>query len=151
MPEENIVHPEPADAPPVTAGTASQPPEIAGPDRQVVSLEAALSEARKTLADREADYTALKSTLDSTIGAYRRLVIDTHPYYSDELITGSSVEEIHASMRKADELIAKMRSGLQAELGSLSVPAGAPARSETDASTLSPREKIVEGIRHHEK
>jgi hypothetical protein len=113
---------------------------------KLAELETALNETRQSLAARTGDYDRLKAALDDTVSAYRKLAVSSSPLYSDDMISGSSVEEIDASIKKVNGLVKKMRSTLEAELKDLTIPAGAPERSAPDLSGLSPRDKIKYGI-----
>jgi len=113
---------------------------------KLAELETALSEARQSLAARTGDYDRLKAALDDTVSAYRKLAVSSSPLYSDDMISGGTVEEIDASIKKVNGLVKKMRSTLEAELKDLTIPAGAPERSGPDLSGLSPRDKIKYGI-----
>jgi len=113
---------------------------------KLAQLETALGEAKQSLNTRTGDCDRLKAALDDAVGAYRKLAVSTSPLYSDDMISGSSVEEIDASIKKVNGLVKKMRSTLEAELKDLTVPAGAPERSAPDLSGLSPRDKIKQGI-----
>ena len=110
--------------------------------------EAALSEAQKNLDARSRDYDQLKATLDDAVKAYRKLAISTSPLYSEDVISGTSIQEINASIQKVNGLVKKMRTSLESELKSLIIPAGAPERSGPDLSGLSPRDKIKQGIQN---
>jgi hypothetical protein len=121
------------------------------PDERLLELETALNETRQSLAARTGDYDRLKATLDDTVSAYRKLAVSSSPLYSDDMISGSSVEEIDASIKKVNGLVKKMRSSLEAELKDLTIPAGAPERSAPDLSGLSPRDKIKYGIQDKNK
>ena len=124
-------------------GKTPEKPDDTG---KLAELETALSEARQSLAARTGDYDRLKAALDDTVSAYRKLAVSSSPLYSDDMISGSTVEEIDASIKKVNGLVKKMRSTLEAELKDLTIPAGAPERSAPDLSGLSPREKIKYGI-----
>ncbi len=124
-------------------GKPSEKPDDAG---KLAELETALNETRQSLAARTGDYDRLKAALDDTVNAYRKLAVSSSPLYSDDMISGNSVEEIDASIKKINGLVKKMRSSLEAELKDLTIPAGAPERSAPDLSGLSPREKIKYGI-----
>jgi len=113
---------------------------------KLAQLETALGEANQSLNARSEDCDRLKAALDDAVNAYRKLAISSSPLYSDDMISGSSVEEIDASIKKVNGLVKKMRSTLEAELKDLTVPAGAPERSAPDLSGLSPRDKIKQGI-----
>ena len=110
--------------------------------------EAALSETQKNLDSRSRDYDQLKATLDDAVKAYRKLAISTSPLYSEDVISGTSIQEINASIQKVNGLVKKMRTSLESELKSLIIPAGAPERSGPDLSGLSPRDKIKQGIQN---
>ena len=118
---------------------------------KLAELETALGEARQSLADRTGDYDRLKAALDDTVSAYRKLAVSSSPLYSDDIISGSTVEEIDASIKKVNGLVKKMRSTLEAEFKDLTIPAGAPERSAPDLSGLSPRDKIKYGIQDKNK
>ncbi len=125
------------------SGEAPKKPDDSG---KLAELETALSEARQSLAARTGDYDRLKAALDDTVSAYRKLAVSSSPLYSDDMISGGTVEEIDASIKKVNGLVKKMRSTLEAELKDLTIPAGAPERSAPDLSGLSPRDKIKYGI-----
>jgi RNA processing factor Prp31 len=121
------------------------------PDNKLAELESALNETKQSLAARTGDYDRLKAALDDTVSAYRKLAVSSSPLYSDDIISGSTVEEIDASIKKVNGLVKKMRSTLEAELKDLTIPAGAPERSGPDLSGLSPRDKIKYGIQDKNK
>ena len=130
----------------IRRGVPSGAPEKPDDSGKLAELETALNEARQSLAARTGDYDRLKAALDDTVSAYRKLAVSSSPLYSDDMISGSSVEEIDASIKKVNGLVKKMRSSLEAELKDLTIPAGAPERSAPDLSGLSPRDKIKYGI-----
>lgn len=109
-------------------------------------LETALGEATKSLEAKTGECARLKAALDDAVSAYRKLAVSASPLYSDDIISGSSIEEIDSSIKKVNGLVKKMRSSLEAELKELTIPAGAPERSAPDTSGLSPREKIKQGL-----
>jgi len=113
---------------------------------KLAELETALSKAKKSLDERAEDCDRLKSALDDAVSAYRKLAVSTSPLYSDDMISGSSVDEIDASIKKVNGLVKKMRSSLEAELKDLTIPTGAPERSAPDLSGFSAREKIKQGL-----
>ena len=118
----------------------------ATPLQPVAELETALGEAKKSLDVKTGECDRLKAALDDAVSAYRRLAVSASPLYSDDVISGGSIEEIDASIKKINGLVKKMRSSLEAELRELTIPAGAPERSAPDTSGLSPREKIKQGL-----
>ena len=127
-------------------GVPSGAPETLADTGKLAELETALGEATKSLEVKTGECDRLKAALDDAVCAYRKLAVSASPLYSDDIISGSSVEEIDTSIKKVNGLVKKMRSSLEAELKDLTIPAGAPERSAPDLSGLSPREKIKQGL-----
>jgi hypothetical protein len=122
-------------------------------DTRIASLEAAiaekdtaLAESKKALASQASDFTALKTSHEAAVTAYKKLAVSSNPLFSAELISGNTIAEVDASMQKINDLAGLVRSKIEAEIKSVSVPAGAPERSGPDISGLSPREKIKQGL-----
>jgi hypothetical protein len=113
----------------------------------LTAREADLSAAKKALEAHVAEIAALKSGNAETVGAYRRLAISSNPIFTGELITGSTIAEVDASMQRVNGLAEGIKSRLQAELQNTVIPAGAPERSGPDTSGMSPREKIKHGLK----
>jgi septal ring factor EnvC (AmiA/AmiB activator) len=88
----------------------------------------------------------LRKTLAGTVAAYRELVVGSNPGVVADLISGSSVAEINESLKKAQTLMEKVRQGMEVEAAKTRVPAGAPARGQSELSGLTAREKIRYGI-----
>ncbi|MHB8085649.1 MAG: hypothetical protein ACYDHZ_07475 [Dehalococcoidia bacterium] len=140
---------------PVIASEAKQSAgnELAAASARITALEAAvaekdavLSDVKKALDTQASDFAALKTTHDAAVTAYKKLAVSSNPLFSAELITGNTIAEIDASMQKLTDLAGLVRSKIEAEIKSVSVPAGAPERSGPDTSGLSPREKIKQGL-----
>lgn len=115
---------------------------IASLESSVSAKIAELAEARKMVDAQAADCAALKASHDDAIKAYRRLAASSNPLFSEELIGGTTIAEIDASMAKIADLVSKVRSRVEADIQAAIVPAGAPQRSAPDISNLSPRDKI---------
>ncbi len=144
MPEENTIEPVQDETKGLTA-------TVAALEASLSEKEAALSEVKKALDARASDYTSLKSGYDEAVKSYRKLAVGSNPLFTEELITGSTIAEIDASLIRAADFVGKVRSRIEEDLKALSVPAGAPERSAPDTSGYSPREKIAEGIKKHNK
>ena len=69
------------------------------------------------------------------------------PEVPEELVSGETVEEIEAALARARNLVEKVRRQVEAEAASARVPAGAPARTGADLTTLSPAEKIAYALK----
>jgi hypothetical protein len=135
-----------------TTGQSSEAQErIIALEAAVVEKEAALSEAKKTLDARAADYSTLKTSFDEAVKSYRKLAVGSNPLFTEELITGATIAEIDTALTRAADFVGKVRSKIEEDLKNLSIPAGAPERSGPDVSGYSPREKIAEGIKKQNK
>ncbi|MDD5313363.1 MAG: hypothetical protein PHO26_10045 [Dehalococcoidia bacterium] len=119
---------------------------ISALEAQLTEKDTALTEAKKALEIQASDFAVLKTTHEAAITAYKKLAISSNPLFSAELISGNTVAEVDVSMQKITDLAGLVRSKIEADIKSVSVPAGAPERSGPDISGLSPREKIKQGL-----
>jgi len=120
---------------------------------RVIELEALLAQKEEALTKAEARISELEQVvaeldrrLAQAVSSYKALVVRLNPGVPEELIVGDTIEDINASVERAKAIIGKVRQGLEAEMASVWVPTGAPARAVADLSALSPREKIQYGI-----
>lgn len=119
---------------------------VASLTASLAAKDSALTEAKKTLDAQAADIASLSTGNQAAVAAFRRLAVSSNPVFTDELITGSTIEEVEASMQRVNDLAAGIKTRLEAELKETVIPAGAPERSGPDTSGLSPREKIKAGL-----
>ena len=122
----------------VEAGAGEQAQAMAQKDREILVL-------KTNLEGLEAKVKNLDEALAAAAGSYRTLVVQGNPDILPELITGASVMEIEESVKRAQEIVARVKKGVETELARDRFPAGAPERDGNEAS-LSPREKIQRGI-----
>jgi len=139
-------------------GEQVTPPAERG--EELVLANARIVELEETVSDRDSEVASLKKyvaelegmlstsrdSLGEAVSRYRDVVIQASPGVLEELVSGESIALIDESLRKAKNLIGKVREGLEAEVSLARVPAGAPERRLPDLSALSPREKIQYGI-----
>ena len=111
---------------------AQKDEELAKANTRVSELEQVVAESGRNLAQ--------------AISSYKALVVKSNPGVLEELITGDTIDDINASLERAKTIVGMVRQGLEVEMASARVPAGAPERTPTDLSALSPREKIQYGI-----
>jgi len=126
---------------------------IAEREAAVARLEQALagseSEAyalRQSLKDAERELTEVRETLAQAVAGYRGLALASNPELPEEMITGTTIEEVEASLASARRLVEKVKLEIEAEASRTRVPAGAPQRVPLDLSSLSSREKIQYAI-----
>ena len=171
MPEsEQPKEPQNPGAPPETNG-AAVPPEVeaikaqleeerkakaaaeaalATKDAHIAQLEASLSEAKKGSEAAAAELTSVKEAHTTAVTKYLDAVKLANPTIPGDVIAGSSIEEIDASLARASTIAGAVKANLEAEAKEAKVPAGAPPRGEISLEGLSPREKIAAGIKPKE-
>ena len=119
---------------------------LAQKDEEMGRANAQIAELEQAAAESNDKLNKLNESLNQAVSSYKALVIQSNPDVLEELVTGDSIETINNSLASAKELIGKVRSGIEAEILSAKVPAGAPQRAPIDLSALSPREKIQYAI-----
>lgn len=129
---------------------------VAQKDEELAKVNACIAELEEALVTKDSDIAALEQAqveLEerlSTVGEsladatanYKAVVIEANPGVMEELISGDTIEAIDESLKKAKDLVGKVRQGLETEISLTRVPAGAPERRAPDLSALSPSEKI---------
>ncbi|MBI4283263.1 MAG: hypothetical protein HY663_02195 [Chloroflexi bacterium] len=137
-----------------------EPAKLVTPDEELTKDNARLIELEQAVTSRESEIASLKQAKDeleaklTTIGnalteavaSYKATVVQANPEVIGELIIGDTIEAIDESLKKAKTLVSRVRQGVEAEISSARVPAGAPERIAPDLSALSPREKIQYAI-----
>ena len=101
-----------------------------------------LTTLKASVAESEEKFTSLNGSLETTINAYREVLLTANQNIPQELITGTTIDELNASVEKAATLVSQVRESIEAEIAAGRVPAGAPPRTPQDLSALSAREKI---------
>lgn len=129
---------QPAAQTPVVEAGAVELTQMAQKDREILVL-------KTNLEGLEAKVKNLDEALAAAAGSYRTLVVQGNPDILPELITGASVMEIEESVKRAQEIVARVKKGVETELARDRFPAGAPERGGNEAN-LSPRDKIQRGI-----
>ncbi|MBI4285932.1 MAG: hypothetical protein HY670_08580 [Chloroflexi bacterium] len=114
-------------------------------EQAVATREADIASLQRTVGERDKDLSSMRQGLSEAVASYKALVVQANPGVAG-LISGDSIAEIDQAVVRAKAIADKVREGLEKELLKTRVPAGAPARTAPDLSTLSPREKIQYGI-----
>lgn len=105
--------------------------------KAVQAAQEAIQEGQKAIQERD-------KALAVVLTAYRAAILQAHPDIPEEMVTGSTLDELQGSLDKAKVLVQKIREKMPLVV---QAPAGAPVRSVPDVSAMSPREKIVHGLR----
>ena len=112
---------------------------LAQREEQLDKANARISELEQVVAESGRN-------LAQAVSDYKQLIIKSTPGVLDELVVGETIEEINSALERARVIVGRVRQGLEAEMASAKVPAGAPERTPVDLSALSPREKIQYAI-----
>ena len=154
MPDENLPQesgfPETPENEPNQDDTGEELEQVRS---RVIELEALVAQKEEELAKANANVSELElvvaerdEKLTQAVSSYKALVVKSNTGVLEELIVGKTIEDINASLERAQTIVGKVRQGLEAEIALAKVPAGAPERTPTDLSALSPREKIQYAI-----
>jgi hypothetical protein len=126
------------------------------------SLEAALAsknaEVEALKVERQAasdELAGAKAAYAYAVADYRRLCLASNPLITEDMIAGDSIEEMKASLSRANGLINRLSDGIRKDIetdqNKAKVPAGAPPRTEPDLGAMSTVEKIQYGMEKAKK
>jgi chromosome segregation ATPase len=115
-------------------------------EARTMELDAALEEAEASLNEREVEIERVGGQLAQAVAVYRTSLLAAEPEILEEMVQGTTVEEIEASLARARQMVEQVRTQLEAQASQQRVPFGAPVRSAPDLSGLSPQEKILLGL-----
>jgi chromosome segregation ATPase len=119
---------------------------IAEKDATIADLQAKLEQANQGTEALTAEKASLSDALTTAVTKYLDAVKLANPTIPGDVITGSTIDEIDASVAKATTIAESVKKSLEAQAKEAKVPAGAPPRTEINIEGLSPREKIAAGI-----
>lgn len=101
------------------------------------------------ITEKDAEIKGRKQQTEIAVSRYRDALIAGAPDLPEELVQGSSIEELDRSLESAKKIVEKVASRIEARAPEARVPSGAPARRPADVSGLSPREKILYAINNN--
>ena len=139
----------------LTQRVASLEAEVQAKGDEAVTLRAETEQAKEQAQTQASQVETRTQERDTAIGEYRALVVMSNSVFSDDLIQGSTIEEIKQSAEKATALVGKVKESLEAQAQALAelttVPAGSPQRQAVDLLAMSTREKINYGLNQARK
>ena len=139
MPEETTPQgPDPASPP----GDANDPAREESPTEEALEIERLTA----LVTERDSEINGLKQQVELAVGRYRSALVAGSPDLPEELVQGSTIEELDRSVESARKIVEKVASRIEARAPETRVPSGAPARRPADVSGLSAREKILYAI-----
>jgi hypothetical protein len=114
-----------------------------------------LNELKKLNELNELNFEGAKAAYAYAVEDFRKLVLQTNPLFTPDIIGGDTIDAVKASVEKAGVLVSKVKEGLEAQAKALAglttVPAGAPARGQISTEGLSAKEKINLGLEQARK
>jgi hypothetical protein len=122
---------------------------MADKDKRITELQASVSVVQQAGEKAAAELTLSKQAHTQAVAKYLDAVKLANPTIPGDVITGTTIDEIDASLKKASSIATAVKANLEAQAKEARVPAGAPTRTEISLEGLSPREKIAAGI--HQK
>jgi chromosome segregation ATPase len=118
-------------------------------DKRITELQATVSVVTQAGETATTELTQAKQAYTKAVTKYLEVTKAANPTIPGDVITGSTIEEIDATLKKASSIATAVKATLEAQAKEAKVPAGAPTRGEISTEGLSPREKIAAGI--HQK
>jgi len=119
---------------------------LAQRDARIGEMEATLEQSESTLKEREDEVEKVGAQLAQAVAVYRTSLLAAEPEIPEEMVQGTTVDEIEASLAGARQMVEQVRTQLESQAYQERIPFGAPARSAPDISGLSPQEKILLGL-----
>ena len=98
------------------------------------------------IAEKDSEIRGIKQQVELAVGRYRSVLLAGSPELPEELVQGSTIEELDRSVEAAKKIVEKVVSRIEARAPESRVPSGAPVRRPADVSGLSAREKILYAI-----
>ena len=125
---------------------------------RVIALEAEVSvktqdiEALKgQLTEASTNFEGAKAAYAYAVEDFKKLAASSNPLIPPEVIFGTTVEEVKASLARTNKLVANVQESLAKQAVASVVPAGAPARTGPNVEGMSTIEKINLGLEQAKK
>jgi uncharacterized coiled-coil protein SlyX len=122
---------------------------------QLTTATTAHSELKTSHSELVEEFEGAKAAYAYAVEDYKKLVLQTNPLFTPDIIVGDTIDGVKASVEKAGVLVSKVKEGLEAQARALAglntVPAGAPVRGQINTEGLSAKEKINLGLEQARK
>jgi chromosome segregation ATPase len=119
---------------------------LSAKDKRITELQASLNVVQQAGDAALAELTQVKGAHTKAVAKYLDVIRAANSTIPKDVIAGSTIEEIDASVAKALSIAESVKKALEAQAKEAKVPAGAPTRGAISLEGLSPREKIAAGI-----
>lgn len=131
--------------------TAELKQRIAGLEREILLKNEDIEALERSLEATVKELEGAKAAYAYAVEDFKQLACSLSPLIPPEVITGSTIEEVKASMRRANDLVVRVKQAIAEQAKEVMVPAGAPTRGEPDLSGMSAKEKIAYAVRNRQK
>jgi chromosome segregation ATPase len=119
---------------------------LASMNARITELQATVSVVTQAGETAAGELAQAKEAYTKATAKYLGMVKTANPTIPGDIIAGQTIEDIDASLAKAQSIATAITANLAAQAKEAKVPAGAPTRGEISTEGLSPREKIAAGI-----
>lgn len=123
---------------------------IAALEQEIFIKDEDIEALKKSLELTKQELEGAKAAYAFAVEDYKRLACEHNPIIPPEAVTGNTIDEVKASIQRANDLVAKVKTAIAEQAKEVVVPAGAPPRQEPDLSALSPKEKITYGVKNRQ-
>ena len=113
--------------------------EVATKTQDIEALKGQLAEA-------STNFEGAKAAYAYAVEDFKKLAAASNPLIPPEVIFGTTVEEVKASLARTNKLVANVQESLAKKAEASVVPAGAPARTGPNVEGMSTIEKINLGL-----
>jgi len=113
--------------------------EVATKTQDIEALKGQLAEA-------STNFEGAKAAYAYAVEDFKKLAAASNPLIPPEVIFGTTVEEVKASLARTNKLVANVQESLAKQAVASVVPAGAPARTGPNVEGMSTKEKINLGL-----
>jgi hypothetical protein len=131
---------------------ATQPltERIASLEEQLRTTASEAEQQKATAEEKDKGFASLSAQHEGAVSAYRDLVLRSNPLLPADMITGATIEEVNAAVKKANGIIGQVKEGLEKQTQQVTqqttIPAGSPGRTPADLSNMTTMEKINYGL-----
>ena len=115
-------------------------------ETEVVTKTQDIEALKGQLAEASTNFEGAKAAYAYAVEDFKKLAAASNPLIPPEVIFGTTVEEVKASLARTNKLVANVQESLAKQAVASVVPAGAPQRTGPDVEGMSTKEKINLGL-----
>ena len=125
--------------------------EVGAKTQDIEAMKGQLAEASTAHSELVEEFEGAKAAYAYAVEDFKKLAAASNPLIPPEVIFGTTVEEVKASLARTNKLVANVQESLAKQAVASVVPAGAPARTGPDVGGMSTIEKINLGLEQARK